>query len=233
MPPRDLLRAMFNAAVDAALPATTVPAHLSPPPSGRVVVVGAGKASAAMAKAVEDAWPETPLDGLVITRYGHAVPCERIEIVEAAHPVPDASGEAAAQRILGMVQGLGPDDLVLALISGGGSALLSLPAPGLTLEDKRAINTALLRSGAPIGEMNLVRKHLSAIKGGRLAAAASPARVLTLVISDVPGDDPSAIASGPTVPDPTTFAEARAVLAKYDITTPPAVIAHLERGGDE
>src|SRR4051812_18954235 len=185
-----------------------------------------------MAKAVEDHW-DGPLTGLVVTRYGHAVPCERIEIVEAAHPVPDASGEAAAQRILGMVQGLGPDDLVLALISGGGSALLTLPAPGLTLEDKKAINAVLLRSGAPIGEMNCVRKHLSAIKGGRLAAAADPARVLTLVISDVPNDDLSVIASGPTVPDSTTFAEARAILAKYGIASPAAVIEHLERAQDE
>ena len=230
--PRSLLRGMFDAAVTAALPAARAPAHLPPPPKGRVVVVGAGKASAAMAKAVEDHWTG-PLSGLVVTRYGHAVPCERIEIVEAAHPVPDASGEAAARRILEMVQGLGPDDLVLALISGGGSALLSLPAPGLTLADKQAVNAALLRSGAPIGEMNCVRKHLSAIKGGRLAAAACPARVLTLVISDVPNDDPSAIASGPTVPDPTTFAEARAILAKYGITSPAAAIEHLERAKDE
>ena len=230
--PRSLLRGMFDAAVTAALPAARAPAHLPPPPKGRVVVVGAGKASAAMAKAVEDHWTG-PLSGLVVTRYGHAVPCERIEIVEAAHPVPDASGEAAARRILEMVQGLGPDDLVLALISGGGSALLSLPAPGLTLADKQAVNAALLRSGAPIGEMNCVRKHLSAIKGGRLAAAACPARVLTLVISDVPSDDPSAIASGPTVPDPTTFAEARAILAKYGITSPAAAIEHLERAEDE
>ncbi len=230
--PRSLLRGMFDAAVTAALPAARAPAHLPPPPKGRIVVVGAGKASAAMAKAVEDHWTG-PLSGLVVTRYGHAVPCERIEIVEAAHPVPDASGEAAARRILEMVQGLGPDDLVLALISGGGSALLSLPAPGLTLADKQAVNAALLRSGAPIGEMNCVRKHLSAIKGGRLAAAACPARVLTLVISDVPNDDPSAIASGPTVPDPTTFAEARAILAKYGITSPAAAIEHLERAEDE
>jgi hydroxypyruvate reductase len=230
--PRTLLRAMFDAAVDAASPASRVPAHLPLRPKGRVVVVGAGKASAAMAKAVEDHW-DGPLSGLVVTRYGHAVPCDRIEIVEAAHPVPDTRGEAAARRILDMVQGLGPDDLVLALISGGGSSLLSLPAPGLTLEDKQAINAALLRSGAPIGEMNCVRKHLSAIKGGRLAAAAAPARVLTLVISDVPGDDPSAIASGPTVPDPTTFAEARGILAKYGIETPAAVIEHLERAKDE
>ena len=232
MDPCSLLRAMFAGAVNAASPVARVPAYLPPRPKGRVVVVGAGKASAAMAKAVEDHW-DGPLTGLVVTRYGHAVPCERIEIVEAAHPVPDASGEAAAQRILGMVQGLGPDDLVLALISGGGSALLTLPALGLTLEDKKAINAALLRSGAPIGEMNCVRKHLSAIKGGRLAAAADPARVLTLVISDVPNDDLSVIASGPTVPDSTTFAEARAILAKYGITSPAAAIEHLERAEDE
>jgi len=223
---------MFEAAVDAASPTTRVPSHLPPRPKGRVIVVGAGKASAAMARAVEEHW-DGPLTGFVVTRYGHAVPCERIEIVEAAHPVPDAKGEAAARQILDMVQGLGPDDLVLALISGGGSALLTLPAPGLTLEDKKAINAALLRSGAPIGEMNCVRKHLSAIKGGRLAAAAYPARVLTLVISDVPNDDLSVIASGPTVPDSTTFAEARAILAKYGITSPAAVIEHLERGRDE
>src|SRR3954468_8404944 len=191
--PRQLLRAMFDAAIGAASPELRIPAYLPPPPRGRTVVIGAGKASAAMAKAGETGWTGS-LSGLVVTRYGHAVPCERIEIVEAAHPVPDASGEAAAQRILDMVQGLGSDDLVLALISGGGSALLTLPAPGLTLADKKAINTALLRSGAPIGEMNCVRKHLSAIKGGRLAAAAYPARVLTLVISDVPNDDLSVIA---------------------------------------
>src|SRR3954469_25832309 len=223
---------MFNAAIDVARPENIVPQHLPLPPKGRTIVVGAGKASAAMAKAAEQHWPG-PLEGLVITRYGHAAACERIEIVEAAHPVPDASGEAAARRILEMVQDLSPDDLVLALISGGGSALLTLPAPGLTLEDKQAINAALLRSGAPIGEMNCVRKHLSAIKGGQLATAAYPARVVTLVISDVPNDDASAIASGPTVPDPTTFAEARAILAKYGITSPSAVIEHLERGEDE
>src|SRR3954463_15133797 len=223
---------MFNAAIDVARPGNNGPQHPPPPPKGRTIVVGAGKASAAMAKAAEQHWPG-PLEGLVITRYGHAAACERIEIVEAAHPVPDASGEAAARRILEMVQDLSPDDLVLALISGGGSALLTLPAPGLTLADKQAVNAALLRSGAPIGEMNCVRKHLSAIKGGRLAAAAYPARVVTLVISDVPNDDASAIASGPTVPDPTTFAEARAILAKYNITSPSAVIEHLERGEDE
>ena len=185
-----------------------------------------------MAKAVEEAWPG-PLSGLVVTRYGHAVLCERIEIVEASHPVPDESGHRAARRMLEMVHGLGRDDLVLALISGGGSALLSLPAPGLSFADKQAVNAALLRSGAPIGEMNTVRKHLSAIKGGRLAAAAFPARVVTLVISDVPGNDPADIASGPTVADKSTFADARAVLAKYAISEPRSVIAHLDRAADE
>jgi glycerate 2-kinase len=227
--PRQLLRSMFDAAVAAALPARVVGAHLPPAPLGRTVVVGAGKASAAMAKAVEDAWPG-PLEGLVVTRYGHAVPCERIEIVEAAHPVPDEAGSKAAERILSLVQGLGPDDLVIALISGGGSSLLSLPAPGLTLSDKQAVNRALLLSGAHIGEMNCVRKHLSSIKGGRLAAAAFPAPILTLLISDVPGDDTATIASGPTVPDPTTYAEARAILAKYGISEPENVLRHLERG---
>ena len=230
--PRILLRSMFDAAVAAALPEKCVPAHLPPAPKGRTIVVGAGKASAAMAQALEAHWPG-PLSGLVVTRYGHAARCERIEIVEAAHPVPDEQGRLAAARILAMVQSLSQDDLVIALISGGGSALLSLPAPGLTLEDKQAVNRALLRSGAHIGEMNCVRKHLSAIKGGRLAAAAFPAPIVTLVISDVPADDPSVIASGPTVPDPTTYADARAVLAKYGITEPLRVLHHLERAEDE
>ncbi|QDW37378.1 glycerate kinase [Bradyrhizobium sp. KBS0727] len=230
--PRQLLKAMFEAAIDAASPRLRIPSFLPPPPKGRTVVIGAGKASAAMAKAVEDLWPG-PLTGLVVTRYGHAVPCQRIEIVEASHPVPDENGHRAARRILEMVQGLGPDDLVLALISGGGSSLLSLPALGLTLEDKQSVNAALLRSGASIGEMNVVRKHLSAIKGGRLAAAAYPARLLTLVISDVPGDDPAVIASGPTVPDSSTFAEARAVMEKYGLTEPRSAIDHLMRAADE
>jgi hydroxypyruvate reductase len=229
---RVFLRALFEAAVAAALPVRIVPQHLPEPPKGRTIVLGAGKASAAMARAVEDNWPG-PLSGLVVTRYGHAVPCSRIDIVEAAHPVPDATGEEAARRILGLAKTAGPDDLVLCLISGGGSALLSLPAPGLTLADKQAVNRALLASGATISEMNTVRKHLSAIKGGRLAAAAHPARVVTMLISDVPGDDPGTIASGPTVADPTTFAEARAVLAKYGIDPPPAVAAHLEAASDE
>ena len=180
----------------------------------RTIVVGAGKAAAAMARAVEAHWPaDRPLSGLVVTRYGHGVgPLARIEVVEASHPVPDAAGQAAAARILNLVRGLGPDDLVLCLISGGGSSLLSLPAPGIELADKQALNRALLRSGASIDEMNCVRKHLSAIKAGRLAAAAAPAQVVSLIISDVPGDDPSVIASGPTVPDATTLADARAVL---------------------
>jgi glycerate 2-kinase len=230
--PRHLLRCMFDAAVAAASPKLRVPAYLPPPPKGKTIVIGAGKASAAMAKAVEDGWPGS-LSGLVVTRYAHAVPCDRIEVVEASHPMPDESGHRAARRVLEMVKGLGPDDLVLALISGGGSALLSLPAPGLTLEDKQAVNAALLRSGAAISEINTVRKHLSAIKGGQLAAAAFPARVITLVISDVPGDNPADIASGPTVADRSTFAEARTVLATYGISEPRSVIDHLERGEDE
>jgi len=230
--PRALLLDMLNAAIKAALPGHCVPPHLPPPPRGRTIVVGAGKASAAMARAVEEHWPGE-LSGLIVTRYGHAVPTTHIEVVEAAHPVPDAAGRAAAERILAMVQGLTADDLVLCLISGGGSALLTLPAPGLTLADKQAVNKALLRSGAAIGEMNCVRKHLSAIKGGRLAVAASPAQVVTLMISDVPNDEPSVIASGPTVADPTTAADALAILEKYRIGGPPSVLAHLRRGGDE
>jgi glycerate 2-kinase len=223
---------MFDAAVAAALPEKCLPAHLPPAPKGRTIVVGAGKASAAMAQVLEAHWPG-PLAGLVVTRYGHGARCARIEIVEAGHPVPDEKGRQAAARILAIVQGLTEDDLVIALISGGGSALLSLPAPGLTLADKQAVNHALLRSGAHIGEMNCVRKHLSAIKGGRLGATAYPAPIVTLVISDVPADDPSVIASGPTVPDPTTFADARAVLAKYGITEPARVARHLECAADE
>ena len=223
---RALLRRLFDAAVAAADPTHCVPPHLPDPPAGRTVVVGAGKAAAAMARAVETSW-QGPLSGLVVTRYGHGVACDRIEIVEAAHPVPDEAGEAAAARILQAVQGLGEDDLVLCLISGGGSALLAQPAPGLTLAQKQAINRALLKSGATIHEMNCVRKHLSAVKGGRLAAAAWPARIVTLLISDVPGDDPSVIASGPTVPDPTTRDDALGILKTYAIDTPEAVLAHL------
>ncbi|HEX9768158.1 MAG TPA: glycerate kinase [Kiloniellales bacterium] len=231
--PRELLRSLFDAAVEAAQPAVCLPPHLPEPPAhGRTLVVGAGKASAAMARAVEDHWPG-PLSGLVITRYGHAVPCHRIEVVEAAHPVPDEAGRTGAARILDLVRGLTADDLVLCLISGGGSALLSLPAPGVSLADKQAVNRALLKSGATIAEMNCLRKHLSAIKGGRLAAAAAPARVVSLLISDVPGDDPSSIASGPTVPDPTTFADALAIIAKYAIAAPASVMARLRTADDE
>jgi hydroxypyruvate reductase len=229
---RQFLRALLDAAIDAALPAKVVPPHLPAPPKGRTIVLGAGKASAAMATAVEDNWPG-PLEGLVVTRYGHAVGCRHIEIVEAGHPFPDAEGERAARRILSLAAGAGADDLVLCLFSGGGSALLSLPADGLTLADKQAVNRALLASGADIGEINTVRKHLSAIKGGRLAAAASPAPVVTLAISDVPGDDPAVIASGPTVADASTFAEARAVLDRYGILPPPAVARHLARADDD
>lgn len=229
---RALLETMFRAAIAAADPALAIPRYLPAAPRGRTIVVGAGKAAASMAKAVEDHWPG-PLDGLVVTRYGHGAPCQRIEVVEAAHPVPDAAGRAAAGRILEKVQGLSADDLVLCLISGGGSALLSLPIEGLTLQDKQAINSALLKSGAPIGEMNIVRKHLSAIKGGRLAAAAWPARVVSLVISDVPGDDPAIVASGPTVADPSTGAEALEILRRYGIAIPEAVAQRLARGEDE
>ena len=234
--PRAFLRRLFQAALDAADPAQVVPPHLPPPPKGRTIVLGAGKASAAMAAAVEANWPAARLDdlsGLVVTRYGHGAACRRIEIVEAAHPVPDPAGRRAAERILALARDAGPEDLVLCLISGGGSALLSLPAPGLTLEDKQEVSRALLRCGATISEMNCLRKHLSAIKGGRLAAAAAPASVLTLLISDVPGDDPATIASGPTVPDPTSFAEARTVLERYGITPPEAVRRHLEAAEDE
>src|SRR5229473_165692 len=225
--PRAFLRALFDAALRAADPARALPPRLPPPPRGRTVVVGAGKAAAAMAKAVEQHW-RGPLSGLVITRYGHAVACPRIEVVEASHPVPDAAGGAAAARILEKVRGLTADDLVLVLASGGGSALMALPAPGLALDDKRTVTRGLLRSGATIGEINCVRKHLSAIKGGRLAAAAAPAHVVTLAISDVPGDDPAIIASGPTVPDPSTFAQARAILARSEvvlIATPQDALA--------
>lgn len=230
--PRRFLESLLRAAIDSAQPALCVPSHLPSPPSGRTVVVGAGKASAAMARAVEAAWND-PLSGLVVTQYGYGQACAHIEIVEAAHPVPDEAGETGARRIMALAGEAGPDDLVLCLISGGGSALMPLPARGLTLDDKQAVNRALLRSGADIGEMNCVRKHLSAIKGGRLAAAAAPARLFTLLISDVPGDDPSVIASGPTAPDPTTAADARDILEKYGIDEPAAAVAHIRSGWDE
>jgi hydroxypyruvate reductase len=233
--PRDpplFLRRLFDAALAAADPAKTLPPCLPAPPKGRTIVVGAGKAAAKMARAVEDHWAGT-LAGLVVTRYGHGVPCRRIEVVEASHPVPDAAGQNAAKRILAMVTDLAADDLVICLLSGGASSLLALPAPGITLEDKRAVTRELLRSGATIAEINCIRKHLSAVKGGRLAAAAFPAQVISFAISDVPGDDPAVIGSGPTVADPTTFADARRILTKYALTPPPAVAAHLHRASDE
>ncbi len=237
--PRGFLRALYDAAVARALPAETTAPWLPKPPKGRTVVIGAGKAGGAMAAAVDALWPkEAPLSGLVVTRYDHVPPAYkadpgRIEVVEAAHPVPDEAGRRAAERIAQLAQGLTADDLVLCLISGGGSALLSLPAPGLTLEEKQAINKALLKSGAAIDEMNCVRKHLSAIKGGRLATNCAPARVVTLLISDVPGDAPEVIASGPTVPDSTTCADALAILNRYGIEIPAAARAGLESGAFE
>lgn len=234
LPPGALLRRLFDAAVARAMPEACLPAFVPNPPAGRTIVVGAGKAAAAMARVVEAAWPEdAALSGLAVTRVGHQSPTRRIEVVQAAHPVPDAAGRRAAERILGLVTGLSADDLVLCLISGGGSALMCLPAPGLTLQDKQAVCRALLVSGAPISEINCVRKHLSAIKGGRLAVACHPARVVTLAISDVPGDDPSVIASGPTVADRTTCADALAILRERRIDAPDAVWALLRDGRAE
>ena len=230
--PRVLLRQMFDAAIASAQPALCVPPHLPAAPRGRLIVVGAGKASAAMARAVEQNW-SGPLSGLVVTRYGYAVPCESIDIVEAAHPVPDMAGMHAAQRMLERVRYLSEEDLVLCLFSGGGSALLPLPAPGLDLDSKQAVSRALLACGATISEMNCVRRHLSAIKGGRLAAACHPARALTLLISDVPGDRPVDIASGPTVADPTTCADALAIVRRYGIELPGPVREVLESGRGE
>jgi glycerate 2-kinase len=223
---------MFDAAIASAQPAVCVPPHLPRAPRGRLIVIGAGKASAAMARAVEQNWRGS-LSGLVVTRYGYAVPCTQIEIVEAAHPVPDATGMQAAQRMLELVADLSPEDLVLCLISGGGSALLPLPAKGLTLDVKQNVSRALLASGATISEINCVRRHLSAIKGGRLGAACYPAQVVTLLISDVPGDRPVDIASGPTVADPTTCADALSILRRYAIELPQAVLELLESGRGE
>ena len=230
--PRELLARMFDAAVAAAQPALRIPACLPSPPMGRTVVVGAGKASAAMAQALERHWAG-PLTGLVVTRYGYAVPCERIRIVEAAHPVPDAAGLEAARQVMLAVQGLGADDLVICLVSGGGSALLPLPGEGVSLDDKQRVNRALLASGANIGEMNCVRRHLSGIKGGRLAAACHPARVVNLLISDVPGDDPADIASGPTVADSSTCADALDIVRRYGIALPASARRLLESGAGE
>ena len=230
MNPRELLEGSFAAAVGAADPLQIVPAHLPQPPRGRTLVVGAGKAAASMAMAVERHWPaQAPLEGLVITRYGHGLPTERIRVVEAGHPVPDEAGEAAAREILRLAATLGPEDLLLVLVSGGGSALLSIPAEGIAMADLKAVTRALLASGAAIQDMNTVRKHLSAIQGGRLAAA-TKARVLALVISDVTGDDPTHIASGPSVPDPTTYADAREILARFDVKPPEPIERRLARG---
>jgi hydroxypyruvate reductase len=230
MDPKPLLVESFNAAVAAADPLRILPPHLPAPPKGRTVVVGAGKAAASMALAVEKHWPAAaPLDGIVITRYRHGLLTNRIKIVEAGHPVPDESGEKAAREILRLAQTLGPDDLLLALVSGGGSALLSLPAEGITMDELKATTRELLRSGAPIQDMNTVRKHLSLIQGGRLAAACK-ARIVALVVSDVTGDDPTHIASGPCTPDPTTYADALDVFARWQVKAPPQIVAYLERG---
>lgn len=228
------LRTLSALAVASVHPDALLPSRLPAPPAGRTVVVGAGKAAAAMAAALEKAWAKkygtAAIEGLVVTRYGHGASCKKIEVLEASHPMPDNMGEVAAKRMLAAVRDLGEDDLVIALISGGGSALMTLPAPGLTLLQKQAINRALLRSGAPIREINTVRRHLSAIKGGRLAAAAHPARVVTYLISDVPGDDPTLIASGPTLPDASTPADALEILQRYNIAIDDAVRTHLQRG---
>lgn len=232
MDPRQLLEQMFRVAIASAQPALRIPDFLPADRTSRLVVIGAGKASAEMARVVEQHW-QGELSGLVVTRYGYAVPCERIEIVEAAHPVPDAAGELAARRMLELAEKVGAGDTVLCLISGGGSALLPLPLDGLSLEDKQAVNRALLKSGASIGEMNCVRRHLSAIKGGRLAAACHPANLITLAISDVPGDHPSDIASGPTVGDATTCADALAIVRRYGLELPAHVLAVLESGRGE
>ena len=234
--PRVLLRHLYDAAVQRALPLHNMAAHLpNPPVQGRTLVLGAGKAAGSMAQALEALWPaDAPLSGLVVTRYGHtpqrpADLQQRIEVVEAAHPVPDAAGAQATAEMLALLQSCGPDDFVLALISGGASALLIAPVDGVSLAEKQAVNAALLASGAPIDRMNTVRKHLSRVKGGQLAAAAYPARMLCLMISDVPGDDPAFIGSGPTVPDATTPADARAVLAKWQVAVPDSVTAALTR----
>ena len=226
------LRGLFAQAIASAQPDLCLPPHLPPHPRGRLIVIGAGKGAASMAKSVEDHWPG-PLSGVVVTRYGYGASCQRIEIIEAAHPTPDANSLRAAHRLLDAVRDLTPDDLVLCLLSGGGSSLLCLPGEGLSLEDKQALNKALLASGAPISDMNVLRRHLSGIKGGRLAVACHPARVLTLVISDVPGDTLEDIASGPTAPDPTTCADALAIVARYAIHLPPAARALLESGRGE
>ncbi|MEI9407284.1 glycerate kinase [Mesorhizobium salmacidum] len=225
--PKVFLTSIFNAAVAAADPERTIRDHLPAKPRGRTIVIGAGKGSAQMAAAFEKVW-DGPIEGLVVTRYGYGAKCERIEIIEAAHPVPDAAGLEASRRLLEKVQGLTADDLVMALISGGGSALLPSPAAGLTLADEIAVNEALLASGAPIAAMNTIRKHLSTIKGGRLAAAAWPAKVVSLVVSDIPGDNPALVASGPTVPDTGSREDALASISAYGMKLPDAVMAHIQ-----
>lgn len=228
--PRQFLLNLYTTAIEAVSPSHCLPKYLPKPAKGaRTIVIGAGKGAAAMAQVVEQQW-QGDIEGLVVTRYGHGADCKKIEVVEASHPVPDEAGRQAATRMMQMVQGLSQNDLVLCLISGGGSALLALPAEGITLEQKQLVNKALLKSGATIADMNCVRKHLSAIKGGRLALACAPARVVTLLISDVPGDDPGIIASGPTLPDPTSCAQALAILRKYEIDVPPNILHHLESG---
>lgn len=229
---RAVLRWMFDAAIASADPRLTIAGALPAKPNGRCIVIGAGKASAAMAAGLDAAWPDVDVSGVVVVRHGHAVPAGRIEILEASHPVPDATSETAARRMLSAVQGLSADDLVVALMSGGGSALMTHPAPPMTLADKQAVNRALLASGATIAEMNVVRKHLSAIKGGRLALAARPARLVTLVISDIPGDDPAAIASGPTLPDVSTKADAREIISRFAIELPEAAQRVLETSSE-
>ncbi|TAM95289.1 MAG: DUF4147 domain-containing protein, partial [Rhizobiaceae bacterium] len=224
--PKPFLTSLFSAAIAAADAERTIRHHLPEKPKGRVVVIGAGKGSAQMARALEKAW-DGPLEGVVVTRYGFSVPCERIKILEAAHPVPDQAGLAAARKLMETVSGLGEDDLVIALVSGGGSALLPSPPDGLMLDDEIAVNKALLASGVPISAMNTVRKHLSTIKGGRLAAAAWPARVVSLVVSDIPGDNPAFVASGPTVPDSATRQDALAIIETFKLDLPPAALAHL------
>ena len=231
--PKQFLLDLYSSAISAVSAEKCLPQSLPKPvPGGRTIVIGAGKGAAAMAKAVEDHW-DGELSGLVVTRYEHGLPCKHIEVVEASHPVPDAAGRDAAKRMLEMVKGLTEKDLVICLVSGGGSALLALPAKNITLEEKQQINRKLLRSGASISEMNCVRKHLSDIKGGRLALACAPAKVVTLLISDIPGDDPGIIASGPTLPDPTTCEDALAILKKYQIDVTANVVKHLESGEGE
>lgn len=226
--PRAFLKALFDAAVQAALPQADIARFLPDKPKGRTVVIGAGKGAAQLAQAVEAVW-DGPLSGVVVTRYGYGAPCQKIEIIEASHPVPDAAGLVASKRLIEAVQGLGADDLVIALITGGGSALLPCPPEGVSLADEIALNKALLASGAPISAMNTLRQHVSGIKGGRLAMKASPAKVVSLIVSDIPGDNPTFVASGPTVPDRATVQDALDVVAQYGLDLPAPIMAHLHR----